>query len=157
MKSKFNKFMAFVALALLLVGISDYFIDSKIDEYDSYLVNYIHASDLLEKGMVFRCMNIGDKTTIKTSEEGLLGQCGITDFHYDVEKGCYGFYTFGEEINGTLLAEKQVELIKNKPKDTVNVIGLNLSIDFLKTLRWIFWLAALIFTGLAIFKGFKWR
>jgi len=155
MKNKFNKFMAFATLCILLAG----FVDYKISEYDSNLNEYIltdlEYNELLEKGIVRHCVKEDTPETIKMSEGGYGEQCGIQV--QELTEDCIPLFTWGEEINYSEEAKKRIERYVNKPKSEVNILIVVISVKSAKSLRFLLMSLALIFTAIAIVNGFKWE
>ncbi|MCK4496829.1 MAG: hypothetical protein KAU24_01435 [Candidatus Aenigmarchaeota archaeon] len=97
---------------------------------------------MLEGKMVKHCIYENGSATFEMSEEGFYGECGIVDFHYNPEKRCYEFTTYGENINGSQVAAEIQKLINNAPPNLSLVIQILLVV-------------ALIIQFLAILFGFK--
>lgn len=101
------------------------------------------------------CLNIGDDIEFTTSQEGLNGECGITNPTYNEEKGCYIFYTYGEERNGTDVAISTINILEKKPT-TINIFVFEIKPQLLEIVRNILLFIALVCTIAAIWKGFRW-
>ena len=143
MKKKFADFTAIVTILLILAGAFDFFIESKYSDYSRRLDQF---NTEIGNKMVYRCVPFNQQSVFNMSKEGLNGACGIVGAQYSSEKKCYEFYTYGEEISGQYIAESVVNLKKSLSYSYL---------PLLKLLKWIFYGLALLFSILAIVKGFK--
>ncbi|MBU0460634.1 MAG: hypothetical protein KKA62_04425 [Nanoarchaeota archaeon] len=157
MKNKFNKFMAFAALFILLAGISDYLIDGHNEELNNYFTNSYQDNVLLDKQIKEHCILPDEIKTIQMSEEGLNGECGFRVGEFDYQRNCFKFHTFGEEINWNEVAIKEIERLENKPQDYIPLKSKQISYSSIKIMRFLFLIGAFFCTLIAIIKGFKWN
>jgi len=163
MKRKYEKFTAFSLICIAILGVTSIPLQIWEEEYRAYVseidtgfkehINEMEQMKLLiDSKMVRRCVN--DSFNFTMSDEGLFGECG-THSQYNEEKNCYEIYTYGEDINGSVLSKEVIQLIESAPKTEIIQINEKYPFyGFLKIANYFLIVLAFLFSVLAL-TGFK--
>ena len=151
MKKSVELLTSLATVFLILMGAIDIMLQMN---YVEFLTEAEKANMLLDRKMVCRCISKIESINFTMSSSGLNGDCGIIP-NYNPQKKCDEICTYGENITGSKLALDTLSLVNKAPRDSIEFLGGNISRGILVTLRWVFFILALLFSIVAIFKGFS--
>lgn len=152
-----------VAILTVLSGVLDYYV-SKYDGYREGLQleinNYlskVENSDLLTKNkMEYHCISVGEEIHIQNTKEGLYGECGIENIHFNKTKNCLELYLYGVDLNGTMVAKEVIGLIKETPSLTLQPIEEYFPFySYIYYINWTFLMLAFLFSSVMTVHCFK--